>query len=95
MVVMATVFLMTSGLVQAQSLKGSRASMERQNREAINYGLTFIEASSAIATLVERGQLVKVVPDRDLALNDVSYPYALTSVKLLLDRLSAHYLTTR
>lgn len=76
---------------QAQSLRGSSASMERQNSEAIRYGYTFLQSAASISSLVTNGQLQRIVPDRHLVLHDVSYPYARPEVKLFLDRLSAQY----
>ncbi len=77
----------------AQSLKGSSASMTRQNQEAVRYGYSFLENAQAVNQFVDRGHLVKVAPNRYMELHDVSYPYARPGVKMFLDRLSAQYLT--
>lgn len=76
----------------AQSLKGSAASMTRQNQEAVRYGYSFLENGQAVSQFVDRGHLVKVSPNRYMDLHDVSYPYARPGVKMFLDRLSAQYL---
>jgi LysM repeat protein len=75
----------------AQSLKGSAASMTRQNQEAVRYGYSFLENGQAVNQFVDRGHLVKVSPNRYMDLHDVSYPYARPGVKLFLDRLSTQY----
>jgi LysM repeat protein len=75
----------------AQSLKGSAASMTRQNQEAVRYGYSFLENGQAVNQFVDRGHLVKVSPNRHMDLHDVSYPYARPGVKMFLDRLSAQY----
>lgn len=85
----AAVALATPAL--AQSLKGSPASMTRQNQEAVRYGYSFLENGQAVTQFVDRGHLVKVSPNRYMDLHDVSYPYARPGVKMFLDRLSAQY----
>ena len=75
----------------AQSLKGSPASMNRQNQEAVRYGYSFLENAQAVTQFVDRGHLVKVTPSRYMDLHDVSYPYARPAVKTFLDRLGAQY----
>lgn len=85
----ATVALATP--VLAQSLKGSAASMTRQNQAAVSYGYSFLENGQAVSQFVDRGHLVKVSPNQYMDLHDVSYPYARPGVKLFLDRLSAQY----
>lgn len=85
----AAVALATPAL--AQSLKGSPASMTRQNQEAVRYGYSFLENGQAVNQFVDRGHLVKVSPNRYMDLHDVSYPYARPGVKMFLDRLSAQY----
>lgn len=75
----------------AQSLKGSPASMTRQNQEAVRYGYSFLENGQAVSQFVDRGHLVKVSPNRYMDLHDVSYPYARPGVKMFLDRLSSQY----
>lgn len=78
--------------VLAQTLKGSPASMTRQNQEAVRYGYSFLENSQAVSQFVERGHLVRVSANRQMDLHDVSYPYARPGVKMFLDRLSSQYL---
>ena len=85
----AAVALATPAL--AQSLKGSSASMTRQNQEAVRNGYSFLENGQAVNQFVDRGHLVKVSPNRYMDLHDVSYPYARPGVKMFLDRLSSQY----
>jgi LysM repeat protein len=75
----------------AQSLKGSRLSMERQNQEAVRYGYSFLKTSQEVSNFVEHGYLVRVQPDRNFDLHDVSYPYARPAVKMFIERLAAQY----
>lgn len=87
----ATIFLIGSHVSPAQSLKGSRASMERQNQIAIKQGYTFIKTSKVVTGLVTAGDLVEVRNTRNFELSNVSYPYARPAVKTLIERLSAQY----
>lgn len=89
--IVTSALVVLSSPLLAQSLKGSRESMERQNKEAVKYGYTFIRSAASVPGLVDNGQLLRVEQSRNLALHDVSYPYARPEVKLFLDRLSAQY----
>ena len=79
------------GLLQAQSLKGSRAVMERQNRIAVSYGYSFLKTSREVHAFHENGYLVEVADSDTLTIHNVSYPYARAEVKLFLERLSRQY----
>jgi LysM repeat protein len=86
-----TALLICTSLTQAQTLMGSAASMEKQYQLARSYGFNFINTASEVQRNVNSTQLVRVNPDRYMALHDVSYPYAVPETKLFLDRLSAQY----
>lgn len=87
----ATVCLTFGTLGQAQTLKGSRASMERQYQEAVNLGYTFMKTSSAVTKFVDSGYLVKVSGNGHFELNNVSYPYVRPAVKTFVERLGSQY----
>ena len=87
----ATVCLAVGSLGHAQTLKGSRASMERQYQEAVNLGYTFMQTSGAVTRFVESGYLVKVNGNDYFELNSVSYPYARPAVKTFVERLGSQY----
>jgi LysM repeat protein len=76
---------------QAQTLRGSRASVEKQNNLAVAYGFTFVRTAQQMSRLVNGGQLVKVSSTRHMELHDVSFPYARDGVRLFVNRLSAQY----
>jgi len=80
-----------ASLAQAQTLKGSPTSVEKQYRLAQSYGFSFIKTASEVAPNVESGELHKVSPGRYIELHDVSYPYAVSETRLFLDRLSQQY----
>ncbi|MXX05179.1 MAG: LysM peptidoglycan-binding domain-containing protein [Gammaproteobacteria bacterium] len=89
--ILAVIFAASVSVAQAQTLRGSRDSVQRQYDIAVRDGFDFVASSSEISGLVESGQLLRVVENRNLILHDVSNPYARPAVKLLLDRLSAQY----
>ena len=88
---LAALVLCCSASIDAQTLLGSRATMERQNQAAVNYGYTFMQTSGEVMKHVEQGYLVKINANRHMDLHLVSFPYARSQVKLFLDRLSAQY----
>lgn len=92
-VAILTLTMLTFGSLplQAQTLKGSRASMERQNQEAVRYGYTFLRTSQAVKQFVNEGHLVRIEPGQHFDLHDVSHPYARPAIKTFIDRLSAQY----
>lgn len=85
------VLLMCGGIAQAQTLKGSADSINKQYRTAVAYGFSFVNTAHSLKSHLNSNQLVRVSPDRYMALHDVSYPYAVQGTKLFLSRLSAQY----
>lgn len=75
----------------AQSLRGSRASLDRQNRVAREHDFTFLRTASQVRTFGERGWLVRVTPNRDFSLHAVSFPYARPEVATFVERLASQY----
>jgi LysM repeat protein len=77
--------------VSAQSLGGSRSSVDRQNRAALEHDFSFLATSSQVRTFVNAGFLVPVQPNGDFVLHDVSYPFARREVQTFVERLSSQY----
>lgn len=77
--------------VAAQSLRGSKASMDRQNRVARQHDFSFLDTASGVRRFVEAGYLVPVRDGRHHELHSVSFPYARPEVKLFIERLAAQY----
>lgn len=75
----------------AQSLRGSPASLDRQNRMARNHDFTYLRNRSQVEKFIGLGLLVPVRPVGNVDLVAVSFPYARPEVKLFIDRLSAQY----
>jgi LysM repeat protein len=76
---------------EAQSLAGSRLTMQRQNLAAVNYGYSFLNTGSEVLRFVDAGYLEKVNNSRFLELHSVSYPYARPEVRMFVERLSQQY----
>jgi LysM repeat protein len=83
--------LLTVSLSQAQSLRGSPASIDKQYRTALSYGYTFVNNARSVKDYVNPQQLVRVNPDRHLELHDVSFPYAVPATRQFLLQLSQQY----
>lgn len=80
--------------VFAQSLQGSRASVDLQYRMAEAHDYTLIDTPARVRYFAEQGWLVPVPSGRDVVVkNDVSFPYARPEVKLFIERLGAQYRT--
>lgn len=74
-----------------QSLRGSRASLDLQNRVARQHDFTYIDTPSRVRFFADQGWLVRVVPNGDFELHAVSFPYARPEVELFIRRLSSQY----
>lgn len=75
----------------AQSLKGSPASLDRQNRVAREHDFTYITTSKRLKAFAANGLLVRVAAGGDVELHGVSFPYARPEVALFVSRLAAQY----
>jgi hypothetical protein len=80
----------TSG-VEAQTLSGSRASVERIYRQALVHDLHFYETSEGVRRAGESGRFVRLTGNADYVLANVSHPYALPETELFVVRLASQY----
>jgi LysM repeat protein len=76
----------------AQSLRGSRSSVDRQNREARQHDFTFLRRPAQLERFVDADLLVPLESGESYRLHDVSFNVARPEVKLFIERLSAQYL---
>ena len=76
----------------AQTLRGSRASLDRQNRQARQHDFTFLRQTSQLERFVDAGLLVPLPGGAHYRLHDVSFNVARPEVKLFIERLSTQYL---
>lgn len=83
--------VMTVDTVQAQTLRGSRASMLEQNGVARQHDFTFLQTSAQVRQFVSAGYLVLLQGNRDYTLNRVSHPYVRPEVLLFVERLVSQY----
>ena len=75
----------------AQTLKGSAASLDRQNRVAREHDFTYISTAKRLQTFVDNGWLVRVRAGEDVEFHGVSYPYARPEAALFVTRLASQY----
>jgi len=85
------IFVMISSAAQAQSLRGTWQSLDKQNREAKRHDFTYISNSSQVYRFVDAGLLVALYGNENYELKAVSFPYARPESKLFIERLSAQY----
>ena len=74
-----------------QSLRGSAASLDRQERSASAHDFTYLRSPTQVESFVKAGYLVQVRPNRDFDLHGVSYPFARPEVRTFVLRLSSQY----
>lgn len=73
----------------AQSLQGSRASMERQNRERAKHDYDLLYSAGSARKYIAMGLIVRVPGNKYYTLAPtVSWPYARPEVKLFIERLA-------
>ncbi len=77
--------------LDAQTLRGSAASLDRQNEQARLHGFTYLQTPADVRRFVEEGHLVPVRPNADFDLHQVSFPYARPAVRLFIERLASQY----
>jgi hypothetical protein len=90
-VVLAVVLLCFPPESEAQSLRGSRSSLDLQNRIAREHDYTYIGTTSQVNWFVEHGYLVRVRSGEGYALKRMSHPYARPEVALFIARLGRQY----
>ena len=75
----------------AQSLRGSTASLDRQNLQAQRHDFTYLNKRQDVARFVGAGLLVPLEGSAHYRLTDVSFKVARPEVRLFVERLSAQY----
>lgn len=90
-VLMAFLVVSAPAAGKAQSLRGSRASMHAQNRQADLHDFTRMETPAQVRRFVELGLIVRLHGNRNYRLHNVGYPYARPEVKMFVERLSSQY----
>ncbi|HEX2166812.1 MAG TPA: DUF5715 family protein [Longimicrobiales bacterium] len=80
-----------ASVAEAQTLRGSTSTMQRQNRIAQQHDYTFLKTSSQVRRFVSSGYLQRLNGNADYELARVSYPYARPAVRLFVERLASQY----
>jgi LysM domain-containing protein/uncharacterized protein DUF5715 len=90
-VLVVLVLSLAAAPLQAASLRGSRNSMDRQNRLARSHKLAFLRDGVAVRKAVQAKTLVRAVGNSDYAIADLSYPYALPDTLAFVEQLAREY----
>lgn len=85
-----TALVLPAGL-PAQSLQGSRSSVDRMYRTAQQQDLYFYQTSSGVRRAADRGTFVRLGGNADYQLAAVSNPYVLPATRTFVQRLAAQY----
>jgi hypothetical protein len=83
--------LLTGTPAAAQSLRGSPASLDRQNQQAVRHDFTYLARRQDVTRFVDAGLLVPLEGSSHYRLTDVSFKVARPEVRLFVERLSAQY----
>jgi hypothetical protein len=76
---------------EAQSLRGSRGSLDRQVAAATAHDFSYLKNANDVDRFAAAGLLVPVRGNADYTLKDVSFAYARPEVKLFVERLAAQF----
>jgi hypothetical protein len=88
----AVVVLLPVRGIDGQSLRGSRASIDRMYRHARGERLSFFQTSASVRRAVDAGRLVRLKPDSSYLLHEVTYPYVRPATRTFVGRIAAQYL---
>ncbi|HSL71131.1 MAG TPA: DUF5715 family protein [Longimicrobiales bacterium] len=93
--VLASSAILPRGISASEgSLRGSRASMQRQNRIARANDYSFLRTTRQVNEFVRAGRLVELPGNPDYQLDGPSLPYGRPEVKLFVEQLAAEYHTS-
>lgn len=87
---LVALFVCAAG-VDAQSLRGSPASLDRQNRAARTHDFTYLGTPSQVNKFVQLGLLVPIRGNQDYELAHVSFPFGREEMKVFVERLAQQY----
>lgn len=83
--------LIVPDAADAQSLRGSRASIDRMYGHAVQNGIYFYKTGNGIRQAEERGTFVRLRGNANYALSGVSYPLVRPATQTFVERLAAQY----
>jgi LysM repeat protein len=90
----AAAAVLTAAPASAQSLRGSPASLDRQNQQAVRHEFTYLNRRQDVARFVDAGLLVPLEGSSHYQLTNVSFKVARPEVRLFVERLSVQYYRT-
>jgi LysM repeat protein len=90
-IIVGSLLLVTSTGTPAQTLKGSRVAMLRQNEVARALDFTFLKSGEQVHRFVSLGLLVAMPGSGDYELDGVSFPYGRPALKTFITRLAGQY----
>lgn len=76
---------------RAQTLRGSRGSVERMYGQARRQDLTFYRSPRGVRSAAEEGDLVRLRGNDDYRVAGVSYAYGLPTTRTFIQRLASQY----
>jgi hypothetical protein len=76
---------------RAQTLQGSRTSVERMYDQARRQDLTFYRSARGVRSAASEGDLVRLRPNDDFRVAGASYAYALPTTRTFVQRLASQY----
>lgn len=79
-------------VASTQSLRGSRASIDRMYRQARAERFSFFETAASVRRQVAARRLVRLEPDGGFVLHRVGYPFVRPATRTFVQRLGAQYL---
>ncbi|HEX6748327.1 MAG TPA: DUF5715 family protein [Longimicrobium sp.] len=80
-----------AGGADAQTLRGSRSSVERMYGQAQRQDLTFYRSGRGVRNAAAEGDLVRLRGNENYRVADASFPYALPTTRTFVQRLAAQY----
>jgi len=85
--------LAATTVLEAQTLRGSRAAVDRMYRQAQSDGLHFYQTGDGVNRAVQRGTLVTLRTGPNYVVHNVRYPHVRPEALVFVERLSAQYRT--
>ncbi len=76
---------------EAQTLRGSRSSVERMYSQAQSHALPFYRTPRGVRAAAEDGELVRLSGNSNYRVAGVTYPYALATTRTFVQRLAEQY----
>jgi len=79
------------GAGEAQTLRGSRSSVDRMYNQARSHALPFYRTPRGVRSAAAGGELVRLSGNANYRVSGVSYPYALATTRTFVQRLAEQY----